>query len=62
MYAGREDASKVFQGAHARPNPKNKFRNSRLIGRLGPNGWKEKRKNKGFLNTLFGWGRKAEGV
>jgi hypothetical protein len=62
MYAGREDASKVFQGAHGRLNPKNKFCNSRLIRRLAQNAWKEKRKNKGFLNTLFGWGRKAEGV
>ena len=61
MYAGHEDASKVFQGAHARSNPKNKFRNSRLIGRLAQNAW-EGSKIKGFLNTLFAWGRKAEGV
>ncbi len=62
MYAGHEDASKVFQGVHARLNPKGDFRNSRLIGKLNPNAWEGKRKNKGFLNTLFGWGRKAWGL
>lgn len=51
--------TRIFQGAHERPNPKKKTQNSRLIGKLvsGPSGVEQKGS---FLGKLFSWGKKSE--
>ncbi|KAE9369096.1 cytochrome b5 [Stipitochalara longipes BDJ] len=58
-YAGR-DATRVFQGAHKRDEPKPKH----MIGRLAPKESEaevEGEKKGSFIKKLFKWGKKGEG-